>query len=265
MTLAARDLSFGFDARLVGRGLTCALGSGEVVCLLGPNGSGKSTLMRTLLGLQPPLGGAVFLDERPLASWAPVERARRLAYVPQAADGHFDFSLQEVVEMGRAAHRGLFASPSAQDRRAAMGALERLGVAHIAHRAIHAVSGGERQLGLIARALATEASYLVMDEPTANLDYGNQARVLDEIVRLKESGIGILLSTHHPEQAFRVADRVLLLREGSLIAQGDARATLTSEALSRLYGRTIEVATVRLTNGSEGLVCVPNGAPSGPR
>ena len=260
MTLEARDLSFGFGDQFVGRGLTCALRSGEVVCLLGPNGSGKSTLMRTLLGLQEPLGGDVFLDERPLASWMPAERARRLAYVPQAADSHFDFGLQEMVEMGRAAHRGLFSSPSAQDKHAARDALERLGVAHLAHRAIHAVSGGERQLGLIARALATQASYLVMDEPTANLDYGNQARVLDEIARLRASGIGILMSTHHPEQAFRVADRVLLLREGSLIGQGDVRATLTSEALSSLYGRTIEVAAVRLANGSERLVCVPNGS-----
>lgn len=260
MTLAARHLSFGFGTHPVGRDFTCALGRGEIVCLLGPNGSGKSTVMRTLLGLQPPLGGDVLLEERPLASWAPAERARRLAYVPQAADSYFDFSLLEMVEMGRAAHRGLFSSPGAEDNRAAMAALESLGVAHLAHRAIHSVSGGERQLGLIARALATAASYLVMDEPTANLDYGNQARVLDEIVRLKGAGIGILMSTHHPEQAFRVADRVLLLREGSLIAQGEVNATLTSEALSSLYGKAIEVAAVRLANGTERLVCVPSAS-----
>lgn len=260
MTLAARGLNFGFARHIVGRGLTCALGPGEVVCLLGPNGSGKSTLMRTLVGLQAPLAGEVLLEDKPLASWKPEERARRLAYVPQAADSHFDFSLLETVEMGRASHRGPFSSPSARDRQAALDALAKLGIAHLAHRAIHAVSGGERQLALIARALATEASYLVMDEPTANLDYGNQARVLDEIVRLKSSGIGILLCTHHPEQALRVADRALLLREGALVGQGAARTTLTSAALTKLYVRSIEVATVRLADGTERQVCVPDGA-----
>ena len=257
MTLSARGLGFGFGNRVVGTGLSCHLDAGEVVCLLGPNGSGKSTLIRTLLGLQASLAGDVLLDGKPLRSWSTAERARRLAYVPQAADSYFDFTLLEMVEMGRTAHRGLFSGPGAEDKRAAMAALDSLGVAHLAHRTLHTVSGGERQLGLIARALATQARYLLMDEPTANLDYGNQARVLDEIARLKEKGIGILLSTHHPEQAFRVADRVLLLREGSLVAHGAVSATLTSEVLSTLYGRAIEVASVPVANGSHRLVCVP--------
>lgn len=259
MTLVARDLDFGFRGRPVGIGLSCNLGAGEVVCLLGPNGSGKSTLMRTLLGLQAPLRGEVLLDGRPLGAWAPSHRARRLAYVPQSADSHFDFNLLEVVEMGRAAHRGLFASPEASDRHAALASLARLGIAHLAHRPIHAVSGGERQLALVARALATEAAYLVMDEPTANLDYGNQARVLEEIARLKSAGMGILMSTHHPEQALRVADRALLLREGTLVGEGAANVTLTSAALTQLYGQSIEVAAARLADGTERQVCVPNG------
>ncbi|MBL0143706.1 MAG: ABC transporter ATP-binding protein [Betaproteobacteria bacterium] len=257
MTLAARALDFGFRDHTVGRGLDCAVKAGEVVCLLGPNGSGKSTLLRTLLGLQPPLGGDVTLDGRVLGAWGAAERARRLAYVPQAADSYFDFSLRETVEMGRTAHRGMFASPAPRDREVAAAALERLGIAGLADRPIHAVSGGERQLALIARALATEAGYLVMDEPTANLDYGNQSRVLDEVARLREAGIGVLASTHHPEQAFRIANRVLLLAAGKLVAQGPTETTLTSETLSALYGRRIEVATVRLADGAERRVCVP--------
>jgi iron complex transport system ATP-binding protein len=257
VTLAARALDYGFRGHVVGRGLACALEAGEVVCLLGPNGSGKSTLMRTLLGLQPRLGGDVTLDGRTLDAWGSAERARRLAYVPQAADPYFDFSLREMVEMGRTAHRGVFASPGANDRRIAAAALERLGIAHLADRPVHAVSGGERQLALIARALATEAGYLVMDEPTANLDYGNQSRVLDEVARLKAAGMGVLVSTHHPEHAFRIADRVLLLAGGSLVAQGPTGPTLTSQALSALYGRPIEVATVKLADGTECRVCVP--------
>lgn len=258
MTLAARALDFGFRDHTVGRGLDCALEAGEVVCLLGPNGSGKSTLMRTLLGLQPRLAGEVTLDGRDLDAWGAAERARRLAYVPQAADSYFDFSLRELVEMGRTAHRGVFESPGKRDREIAAAALERLGIARLADRPIHAVSGGECQLALIARALATEAGYLVMDEPTANLDYGNQSRVLEEVARLKGAGMGVLVSTHHPEHAFRVADRVLLLAGGRLVAQGPVQATLTSEALSTLYGRPIEVAAVRLADGTERRVCVPS-------
>ncbi len=260
MTLAARALDFGFRGHTVGRALDCALEAGEVVCLLGPYGSGKSTLMRTLLGLQPRLAGAVTLEGRGLDQWGTAERARRLAYVPQAADSYFDFSLRETVEMGRTAHRGVFASPGRRDREIAANALERLGIAGLADRPIHAVSGGERQLALIARALATEARYLVMDEPTANLDYGNQSRVLDEVARLKAAGIGVLVSTHHPEHAFRIADRVLLLAAGSLRAQGPTLETLTSQALSALYGRPIEVASVRLADGSVQRVCVPSPA-----
>jgi len=261
VTLAARALDFGFRDHVVGRALDCALEAGEVVCLLGPNGSGKSTLMRTLLGLQPPLGGEVTLDGRELASWDTPARARRLAYVPQAADSYFDFSLREMVEMGRTAHRGVFASPGAGDREIALDALDRLGIAGLADRPVHAVSGGERQLALIARALATQAAYLVMDEPTANLDYGNQARVLEEVARLKEAGIGVLFSTHHPEHAFRIAERVLLLAAGRLAAQGPTLATLTPAALSSLYGRPIEVAAITLADGASHRVCVPASPP----
>lgn len=260
MTLSARALDFGFRGHVVGRALDAALEAGEVVCLLGPNGSGKSTLMRTLLGLQPRLAGHVELDGRDLGAWPAAERARRLAWVPQAADTYFDFSLREMVEMGRTAHRGVFASPGTRDREIAHAALERLGIARLAERPIHAVSGGERQLALIARALATEAGFLVMDEPTANLDYGNQARVLEEVSRLKGAGIGVLVSTHHPEHAFRIADRVLLLANGRVVAQGPTRHTLTPAALSSLYGRPIEVATVTLSDGSSHPVCVPAAA-----
>lgn len=257
MSLEARALAFGWPSHRVGEGLDAALREGEVAALLGPNGSGKSTLMRTLLGLQAPLAGEVRLDGKPLGAWEAAARARRLAYVPQAADAYFDFSLRELVEMGRTAHRGVFASPSPKDREVAAAALDRLGIAHLADRPVNGVSGGERQLALVARALATEAAFLVMDEPTANLDFGNQARVLEEIARLRDAGMGLLVSTHHPEHAFRVADRALLLAKGRLVAAGPVESTLTAENLTALYGRPLAVATVRLPDGREVRVCLP--------
>ena len=261
MTLAARNLDFGFPGRRVGSGIDLAFPAGEVVCLLGPNGSGKTTLMRTLLGLVPALAGDVTLDGRPLADWPARLRAARLAYVPQAAESHFDFSVLEMVEMGRTAHRGVFGVPDAADHAMAAACLERLHIAPLAERPIHRVSGGERQLALIARAMATQAAHVLMDEPTANLDFGNQALILDEAARLRESGKAILFSTHHPDHALRIADRVVMLRGGRILAAGPAGEVLNSENLSALYGRPVEVAEVVLAGGSRRRTCVAREAP----
>ena len=256
MRLEAQGLAYGYPARRVGHGIDLALAHGEVTCLLGPNGSGKTTLMKTLLGLLPPQAGRVLLDGRDLREWSDRERAARLAYVPQAAESYFDFSVLEMVEMGRTFHRGTFAGPGPRDREAARAALDRLGLAALAHRPIHGVSGGERQLTLVARALATDAPMLVLDEPTANLDFGNQSRVLGEILRLREAGIGILLCTHDPDHALLAADHALLLRGGQALAQGDAEEILVAQNLSKLYGVTVQVTELE-TPGGVRRVCVP--------
>ena len=261
MTLAARDLAFGFAGHRVGSDIDFEFPTGEVVCLLGPNGSGKTTLMRTLLGLVPALSGRVMLDGRPLMEWPTLERASRLAYVPQATETHFDFNVLEMVEMGRTAHRGLFGTPGRADRAMAAACLERLHIGALAKRPIHRVSGGERQLALIARALATEAAHLLMDEPTANLDFGNQALILDEVARLRHAGKAILFSTHHPDHALRIADRVVMLRGGRLLAAGPAAQVLDSENLSALYGRDIVVAEVVLPGGIRRRTCMAREAP----
>jgi iron complex transport system ATP-binding protein len=260
VTLAARGLAYGFRERVVGRGVEIEIPAGEVVCLLGPNGSGKTTLLRTLLGLLPPLAGTVTLDGRPLEAWPARERATRLAYVPQAAESYFDFSVLEMVEMGRTAHRGVFARPGARDLERANDALARLGLTALAERPIHRVSGGERQLALIARALATEATYVIMDEPAANLDFGNQALVLEEIARLRQAGVAVVFSTHHPDHALRIADRVAMIRGGAMMAAGATDDVVNSENLSALYGRAVEVALVASGEGTPRRVCVPGSA-----
>ncbi|HET9653552.1 MAG TPA: ABC transporter ATP-binding protein [Usitatibacter sp.] len=259
MSLEARGLAFGFRDRRVGEGLDARLEHGEVTCLLGPNGSGKTTLMRTLLGFLPPLAGEIVLDGHALHALGPRERARRMAYVPQAAESYFDFTVCEMVEMGRTAHRGLFARATKADHGIAHRALDRLGVDRLSERPIQRVSGGERQLVLIARALATEASVLLMDEPTANLDFANQSRVLDEIARLRADGTAVLFTTHHPDHALRIADRVILLREGRVLASGPALSAVNSTNLSALYGQPIDVLEVASPHAGPVRVCVARG------
>jgi len=244
MNLWARGLAFGYPGRIVGNEVDLELNPGEVLAVLGPNGSGKTTLFRTLLGLLDALGGTVAIGERPLATLTRTELARAIAYVPQASASYFDFSVIEMVTMGRTAHLGAFARPGERERALAMRALGRLGIAPLAERSIAEVSGGERQLVLIARALVTEAKAIVMDEPTANLDFGNQARVLSEIARLRGDGIAVLLCTHDPDHALQIADRALLLREGRVLAQGRIDAVLTGDNLSLLYGLPVAVSRV---------------------
>ena len=244
--LSSHALSIGYDGAVVGEGIDLRLSGGEVLCLLGPNGGGKTTLFRTLLGALPPIAGEVRVEGRPLGRFSRRELARRLGYVPQAHAGLFAFTVEDVVLMGRTARMGRFAVPSARDRQAARAALERLGVARLAERVYTQISGGERQLVLIARALAQETATLILDEPTASLDFGNQLRVLAELDRLRRDGIGILMSTHQPEHALRVADRIALLKAGRIVAQGAARQTATAAQLAELYDADVEVVAACL-------------------
>jgi iron complex transport system ATP-binding protein len=159
--------------------------------------------------------------------------------------------------MGRTAHVGPFAAPSHRDRDATDAALATLGISHLAERVYTEVSGGERQLALIARALAQEAQLLLLDEPTASLDFGNQLRVLDQLRVLADQGIGILFSTHDPDHAFLCAERVLMLRDGCLLAMGRPEDVITRENLQRLYGVEVEVVTTTLPDGRPSRLCVP--------
>jgi len=257
MRLEARNLAFGYRGHPVGREVSLSLDAGEVLCLLGPNGSGKTTLFKTLLGLLAPQGGQVLMDGVDLRTRARDETARMVSYVPQAHAAFFPFTVNEVVLMGRTAHLGVFSLPSRHDRDVAMAAIERMGLGLLADSIYTRISGGERQLTLVARALAQEARVVVMDEPTANLDFGNQVRVLERVLALAREGMSVLLSTHDPDHAFLCADRVALLRGGTLLGMGTPDIVLTEEALRELYGVTVRITMVDGGPAGRRRVCVP--------
>jgi iron complex transport system ATP-binding protein len=248
MTLQGDDLTIGYSDRTVGAGLDVALRTGEVLALLGPNGSGKTTLLKTLLGLLAPKAGDVRLGGTPLAALSIRERARAIAYVPQTHVATFAFSVETVVLMGRTAHGHLFSAPSAHDQGVARAALERFGIGALAARPYTMISGGERQLVLLARAMAQEPQFVVLDEPTASLDFGNQGKVMREIRALAASGHGVLFTTHDPNHALRAADRACLLRDGAKLADGPVADVLKSGTLEALYGAP--VATVTDSSGA---------------
>jgi iron complex transport system ATP-binding protein len=253
MKLEARALAFGYPGKPVGHGVDLMVGPGDVLCLLGPNGAGKSTLFKTLLGLLPAQGGEVRIGGTPLDRLTRREIAQRIAYIPQAHTPPFPFPVRDVVLMGRTARLGPFESPGRADRDAAEHALSLLNIAPLGDADYTRISGGQRQLVLIARALAQETPLLVMDEPTASLDFGNQALVLREIRRLVAQGLGIVISTHNPDHAFACATRVALLHDGGVIAEGAPAAVLTPDHMQRMYG--VAVTIERLADGRT--VCAP--------
>ena len=264
MKLSVENLSFGYRNKIVGAGVSFSLDAGEVLCLLGPNGAGKTTLFKTILALVPPLGGVIKADEAAIDRWPRQSLARMFGYVPQAQLGFFPFTVQEVVLMGRTARIGLFNTPSARDREIAQQLLEVLGISNLAERPYTEVSGGERQLTLIARALAQEPQVLVMDEPTASLDFGNRVRVLSEIKALASRGIAVFLSTHDPDHAFLCAQRVAILHRGTLAHVGPPEEVITPAILRAVYGVEVEIARITSADGVKHLICMPSFTRSRP-
>ena len=245
--LQAINLSIGYEHRRVASGIDLMVRRGEVLCLLGPNGAGKTTLFKTLLGLIPAQSGEVTIDGRPIAALARAELARSMAYVPQAQVMEFAYTVLDLVLMGRTAHLGPFSAPGRRDHERARAALADLGIADLAEAEANRISGGQRQLCLIARALAQDALLLVMDEPTASLDLGNRLLVLERVRALKQQHFGVVFSTHDPDQARELATMVAVIANGGLVAYGTPEDTLTGPILSSVYG--VDVVVERTESG----------------
>lgn len=237
--LHAQGLRYRIGERWVLDGVSLAIGTGDNIALLGANGAGKSTLLRLLLGLLTPHGGEVRLLGEPLTRLNRRAIARQLAYVPQNHVPSFPYSVEQIVIQGRLPVSGLGRAPGEADRAAVSTALGELGIESLQSRLYTELSGGERQLVLIARALVQEAQVIILDEPITGLDFGHQLRLLALLQRLAAQGRCIVSSSHRPEQALAASNRVLVLHAGQLIADGAPTEVVDSALMQRLYHASV--------------------------
>jgi len=243
--LSVSRLHFSYNRRKVLKGIDLEVHPGEVVCFPGPNGCGKTTLVKCLAGLLPPDSGHIRLYGRDVSKMNENQRAKLTSFVFQEHPAVFAYSVMDVVLMGRGPYIRYFASPSRKDRDMAASFLHRLGIGSLADRSFAALSGGEKQLVFIVRALVQEPAVLFPDEPTSFLDFGNQLKILDIINGLcRSDGRAVIMTTHEPDHAISVADRIILMKGGTVVDSGRPLDVLGSRNMEKLYGvrtRLVEV------------------------
>ncbi|MFB0842699.1 ABC transporter ATP-binding protein [Paenibacillus oleatilyticus] len=234
--IAVRQLWQRAESKTILHDVNLEMRPGRFIGLIGPNGSGKSTLLRAMGGLRRPAAGEVLLDGASLHRMKPKAVARHIAYVPQDLSIELDFTAEEVVMLGRYAHRGRFASASAADREAVREAMRTTGIDSFADRRVTELSGGQRQMVFIAKALAQQPRILLLDEPISALDIRHQLRVMKLLLERTNDGLLIVAALHDLNLAARFCDELILLRHGHVLASGAPECVMTTERLRQAYG-----------------------------
>lgn len=260
MKLELRSIACGYDGRSILKNISFAIKGGEILYILGPNGAGKTTLLKTISGLLKPQGGQILFDGQSTEGWPPSRLAAVFGYIPQAHQCIFPFKVLDVVLMGRTVHLSPFKAPAEKDIQIARKAMEILDIGHLEQRVYPALSEGEKQLVLIARALAQEPKILIMDEPTSHLDFGNQVKVLTRIQHLAELGLAIVISSHFPDHALIYGTKVLLLEKESGFYMGKPDQIITEERLKNAYGIDVRIVSLGWANGKELKTVLPSPA-----
>lgn len=254
MSIRIENLNFSYGKRPILHEVNIDIPDATLVNVLGPNGVGKSTLFRCILGLNERYHGTILVNGKDMKHLSIKERAREISYIPQSHAPVYDYEVLDVVLMSTGTDLGMLRMPGARHKDRAYDALDRIGIAHLAHRTYTQISGGEQQLVLIARALAQNAKTIIMDEPTSALDYGNTIRVLSCVRQLAKEGLSIVQSTHQPDQAFLYSDKTLVIQHGRVLSYGDPKDVITKDLVSDLYDVDVEVNSLY---GDKVRVCVP--------
>ena len=262
MSIEVKNLSFSYGHHQVLHDISFSVNNGELLSILGPNGVGKSTLFRCVLGLLDNYDGTVLIDGVSSAEMSIKERAKHIAYIPQSSAPAFNYSVFDIVLMGATGNVGQFSSPREADRQRACAALEKLGISHLMSKCFHRISGGERQLALIARALVQNARILMLDEPTASLDFGNQLLVLRQARALADEGYTVIQTTHNPEQSYMFSDRIICLKDGRMLLDGTPQQVLSSQTVKELYREEVDVLSLY---DDKVRVCIPTSITKTPK
>lgn len=250
-----KDASFSYEENDIFRNLSFDVSQGEIFCLLGPNGCGKTTLLDCILGLHNLKSGTIKVMGKNAGEIKPGRLARSIAYVPQKHERTFPYTVKEIVVMGRAAYLNIFESPSREDEDIAQESIERLGIEHLGERRYTELSGGETQLVMIARALAQQSPIIIMDEPTAHLDFRHELIIMEVITRLvREAGLSIIMATHFPNHAFYfqnsgIKTTAALLHNGGFLTKGAPEDVVGKDTIRELYGVNSDVISVTNDRG----------------
>lgn len=246
MIYQVKNLDFHYpgSSRKILKKVSLDLSQGEVISILGPNGSGKTTLLNCMIGLLKPQAGEIILCDENIDKLKVKKIAEYVSYVPQIHIPTFDYSVLEIVLMGRASKLNLFEGPSKNDEEFCLNILEDMKLSHLNEKSYLEISGGERQQVLIARAMAQEPKAILFDEPTAHLDYGNQYKVLKTVKKMSEKGYGIIMTTHNPEHALLLEDKVAIVSRDGYVESGKSEEILTEEKLKQVYESDLRLMNI---------------------
>ncbi|MEA4902961.1 ABC transporter ATP-binding protein [Desulfitobacterium sp.] len=256
--LEVKNISYSYGPCKVLHDISFKVESGELMCVLGPNGCGKTTLLKNILGLLSPSVGSIWIDGQEIRKLSPKQLAQVMAYIPQEHTPPFPYTVFDVVLMGRTAYLASNLSvPGKKDEAIAEEALADLNITYLKDKIYTKISGGERQLVLIARALVQQPKLLVMDEPTSSLDFGKQNVVLEHARNLSRKGISILMVTHDPGHALFCADQVVTMKKGRLLKIGTPQEVISEESMQEMYGTEVKIGNICLPDERNIRVCVP--------
>ena len=253
LLIDAKNISFSYGNKEILKNIDFQLYKGDVLSLIGQNGCGKTTLLKILLGIYKSKGSIKLLSKE-ISTYKNKDLAKLISYVPQTHQIPFDYTVFDVVMMGRLAHIGLFSNYSSKDKLIALNAIEKVGISHLKDNIYSQISGGERQLAFIARALTQESKIIFMDEPVTGLDYGNQLKLLKFLKELCTEGYTFVKTTHYPDHALYASNKVMMLKNGEILDVGQIDEKLTSQNIKSLYDVDVEI--ISRENGYK--FCIPS-------
>ena len=257
MNIDIERLSFSYkEGKEVLSETSFSLSNADMTVLLGRNGAGKSTLFKVFLKMLSPKEGRIAIDGKELSSFGSRELSRVFSYIPQSSYMEFPYTVMDTLLMAKASTLSLFSAPKKENEDEAVEILKSFGIGHLAFRIMDNLSGGEKQLVLIARALLQNSAFIILDEPTSNLDYGNQLMVLEKLKELNRNGVGIIYSTHNPELALTYSSKILTLNRGKIETYESPEKLVEESKLEELYGRKLYIRKV-FTGENERYVCAP--------